>query len=794
MLIKLETERRRGLRIIEEIPDIELCKIQGYNGIGKTNAIKLLALCSGETPFRGDPAAWPSFREQLLAGTVRVSGLRDGEEIVWELTPEQWPADPKESLGESIGSMWINGKKASLGDVRQIFRVYHILAAETPQNVLSARVLEAQKEISAWNSERQKRLDAIDESIDRVSSLIVEAGPEKLSSEIVAARDALDRAKKVATELEEASHRMALLKRAAEVSDHLIQVRGRGPEMDAKLAELAERLSVLEREKESLDQKIADASARKHRDAEAEKYFKNSQAYLARHDRALSSARTALENAAAAAGIEPRRDVIEQAHREAGERLTELTSQLPSVHAAPLILEVLDDLIHRLNAAQDEDLGSATLLTDSEGTEIYSVLSLNRAFMAERENLRKRTPSADAAKLNEAISRTRNLLDSLARTSDALSNFELAEAGLVKAKKRLQDAVDGLPEQTARTLDELMESRNQLDRESAQVQTNHARLSHARELLGGGLDEQSLNSELVTLCQALGVKASRVKGQLSIETAKLEEIVRSNVQASQQAERASLAVERRSSAVKDVLLQLSQDDSNHWLFKSRPHLAELVQADAERQASALVDVLRDVERAGNRLHRIDSTVRGTGQALSELHASLGRGDGLPEGAEPLDHAVRLWLREDVRKWFDDELVRKALFGGGSDIRLDPRDMTICWTNEDGEEERRPLSAFSSGQQVFAYTQAQVAKLDREGLPAANRLIALDEFGSFLDWDRMSRLVDYLQSRERGATRDQVLVVLPLEEDAPRRRGEASVVQQQVRSLEQRGYFAEELRT
>jgi len=795
MHIRIETERRRGLRIIEEIPDIELCKIQGYNGIGKTNAIKLLALCVGETPFRSDSAAWPSFREQLLGGSVQISGLRNGEEIRWELTPERWPLDPAEPLNEAIGSIWINGKEASYNDVRQILRVYHILAADTPQDVLSARILEAQKEILGWNTERQARLNSLDESIDTVRTLIVDAGPENLAAELVAMRDSRKRAEKISDELAEASHRMKLLKRAVEVSDRLIQVRGRGPEMDATLAELVERLADLDSQKESLDQKIADASARKHRDAEAEKNFKNAQNYLDRHDRTLRAARRTLENAAASAGIEPQRDVIERAQREAGERLTSLTSQLPSVHSAPLILEVLDDLIRRLDAARDEELGSATLLTNAEGAEVYSVSSLNHALSAEREKLRKRTPSADAAKLNESISDTRNLLDSLTQTSDALAAFELAEAALGKAKKRLKDAVDGLPEQTARTLDELMENRNKLDKDSAQVQSNHARLSHARELLGGGLDEQSLNAELVQLCQAMGVKASRVKGHLLAEAAKLEEIARSDTQASQQAERANAAVEKRSSAMESAIIQLTQDAKNRWLIEALPHLADLAEADEESQAAALIAALSSVEKGRNKLHRIDALVRGTGRALGELHNSMDSRGGLPGGDEPVDRSVRLWLGEDVRKWFDDELVRKALFGGGSDIRLDPTDMTICWINEDGEEERRPLSAFSSGQQVFAYTQAQVAKLDREGLPAANRLIALDEFGSFLDWDRMSSLVDFLQSREHGATKDQVLVILPLEENAPRRRGgEDSVVQEQIRSLEQRGYFAEELRT
>ncbi|GGS50206.1 hypothetical protein [Streptomyces cinerochromogenes] len=792
MHIKIESERRRGLRIIDEIPDMPLCKIQGHNGIGKTNAIKLLSLCTGANPFRGDAAAWASFKSQLLAARVKISGLRDGETLEWDLEPSLWPDDPGEPLDDTIGALLINGRKANLRDVSEILRVHHIVAAETPQNVLAGRVLEAQKDIQGWDSQRQFRVDSMDEHLASVHALITHVSPEKIASEVLAAKEARIRATSLTERRETATERMGLLQRAKQVSDQLVEVRGQGPEMDAKLEELKNQLEAIERKKEELNNRIAEASARQHQDAEAEREFANAQKYLDRHDRAARNARIALDMLAASAEVDPERDVIDAAIGEASAKLTELTELLPQVHAAPLVLEVLDDLVRRLSEAERENLGHAALLEGDGGSTDWTVSSLREALSRQREILGQRTPSADAARLSDEIEKTRDRLYSLAQAKDTLAEFEAAESALSKAQVRLRNAAEGLPEQAARTLDDLMGARNELDQEAAKVQTRHARLTHTRELLGGGLDEESLSAELAQLCKQLGVKISRIHSQVASEAEKFEEIVRAETQAVQQAERAQQSLERRERETEQVLLQLQTAEELGWV-RNAVDIAQVSSMNLEQKAAFLCSVSAQLDRARNRLHLIDEAVRGTGTALSRLQAGLQTGTGQEDAETPYDRAARHWLGREVQRWFEDEFVRKALFEGGDRVRLDAHDMSIVWVNQNGEEERRPLTGFSSGQQVLAYTQAQIAKIDAEELPAANRLIALDEFGAFLDWKNMSSLVNLLKVREPGVSRDQVVVILPLEEDRPSGHGDVPV-DGQFRSLENRGYFAEELTT
>src|SRR5580698_7028367 len=152
MHVQIDAGFRRGLRIIEEIPNIPLCKIEGYNGIGKTSAIRLLQLCTGEQPFKDNRTAWRTFRAQLARANVRISELREAREIEWELTPSEWPEQPELLDDHSVGIIRINGQKASLLEVRQLLKVHHLNTSETPAKILITRTASAASVIDNWDS------------------------------------------------------------------------------------------------------------------------------------------------------------------------------------------------------------------------------------------------------------------------------------------------------------------------------------------------------------------------------------------------------------------------------------------------------------------------------------------------------------------------------------------------------------------------------------------------------------------------------------------------------------------
>ena len=88
---------------------------------------------------------------------------------------------------------------------------------------------------------------------------------------------------------------------------------------------------------------------------------------------------------------------------------------------------------------------------------------------------------------------------------------------------------------------------------------------------------------------------------------------------------------------------------------------------------------------------------------------------------------------------------------------------MSWS-ENQARRSRPLAAFSSGEQAFAYTRARLALLDDPDLTVKNQLIVLDEFGAFIAQHLLRGMLDYL--REWTGTRQgvRVLLILPLGRD------------------------------
>jgi hypothetical protein len=789
MHIRIEAESRRGLRIIGEIPDIPLCRIEGYNGIGKTNAIKLLRLCTGDQPFAGNDHSWRTFRNQLKSARVVVTGLHDAQEMEWALDPSRWP-EVAEPLGDLIGLIRINGRTARPRDISPLLSVHHVVAADTPVSVLTERINTAQKHIQGWDAEvGRQRQEEVELALGELQNKITDCAPSQLVRDLTITAEAEKLAKSLTDQLKAARERIKLLDRAVEVSIQLTQVRGRGPEMDHKIQELAARLEYLDEQRQELDDQIKNASAQKHHTEKAEKEFENAQRHLIRQDKALRTLRSHLQHLAAAAGVEPSEDALAAARHEASQHLNSLLEQQPRVNATPILVALLNNLTASLEAAEQENLGTTVLIDSDQEGSAWTVTALREAFQHREEFFSQLTPSADAEQLTQEIETTRGRLGAIAQTETVLGELETAQTALAKAEGRLLKATKGLPEQTARNLEDLMLNRTALDEETRTVQGDHARLSHTRELLGGGKTEDSLAAELVQLCREAKVEVARLRGHREKEQADLEELIRREAQASQQATLARRTSEGRLAKVTSTAHFLSQDSGVFWLRNAIPEISSLPALSPVDQAEALADVAAVIDRARDSLASTFSSLRGMETALGRLGSRIRQSNGQTGTETVSDRAAKLWLADEVRQWFESEVVRMALFNGGRDVKLDPDSLQLSWTAIDGQTNERPLAAFSSGQQAFAYTQAQVARLDRDENAASNRLIALDEFGSFIDAKNMSALASYLQARQAQAPNDQVLVILPLE-ISPAIASSNGGTNERVNSLRQRGYFAE----
>ncbi len=160
---------------------------------------------------------------------------------------------------------------------------------------------------------------------------------------------------------------------------------------------------------------------------------------------------------------------------------------------------------------------------------------------------------------------------------------------------------------------------------------------------------------------------------------------------------------------------------------------------------------------------------------------------------PLLRELSAEMGDRLRAEFDQEEIRNALFDGGELTYIDLGRLEAKW-RVDGEERSRPFEAFSSGEQVFAYTRARIERAKE--IEATHKIIALDEFGAFLARDRLERLARYLRDSVVGAIADQVLIVIPMaanyETQAAESRGPLQKrFQSRAEQIEQRGYFVDD---
>ncbi|QHF25738.1 hypothetical protein GTU73_18225 [Rathayibacter sp. VKM Ac-2804] len=122
--------------------------------------------------------------------------------------------------------------------------------------------------------------------------------------------------------------------------------------------------------------------------------------------------------------------------------------------------------------------------------------------------------------------------------------------------------------------------------------------------------------------------------------------------------------------------------------------------------------------------------------------------------------LQTWVEGEVASILSQEVLREELFEGAAEVDYDLDARSVVWRSKEGRRRRRPLEAFSSGEQVFAYTRAKLESLRPIAESSEHFLIFLDEFGAFVARDRFGQLMHYVQTDVIGTIADQVIVMLP----------------------------------
>lgn len=793
MRFEIDAKCKRGLRIIRELPDFEVSRIEGYNGIGKSSALRLLELCTGSQPFQGQDKPWASFRNQLTHADVRVTDLQGGvREIRWDLDPSAWPEKP-EPLGERLGRVWIDGTPARCEETGSLLRVHTIFGNETFPVTLAARLEAAARRLDAGlrrgSESAWQRMETLDSLLKESQESIQVPGAAEVKALRLDHANAEARSREAARQVERAQECVARLVEAKELAEQLDDVRGRGPELSGQLAEIERQQEALRQEHSSLDMQITETVRREHQDEAARREFELARQNLERRERALRDFRDMFNAAAAEAGIDPA--AIAAAQQELSSRLEELTRRLPKVNASPFMAQLLGDVTERLRRAEAAGLADEVFISGSPASAEWTVRAWREA--CEREAvIRAADGATDTAQEIEAeIAQARKRLALLARAEELHARIAQARMSRDRASQRLARAIEDLPPDEATTLDQLVSAREEAEAQLAQLGERYAAAKHALSLVGGGTDERTLRGRLARICDEVGVPQSRVRSQLAAEEVQLADARLVLAESRAHADAARRKAEAAAGTVATALSVVRQRPDLAFARSAAAELLLAAGASEADQAEALSVLGSAIEGARQRLQGAAGGIQGIIAAL-EMIARQFRGTPRPSEGKAWAKPVEAWLANQVSEWFSHGEVREALFPHGHDIQVDIEGMAVSWT-ADGEQMTRPMDAFSSGEQALAYTRARMASLDSTTADSANRLIALDEFGVFIAADSMRRLSTYLLDRHEQFPRNQVVVVLPLREEIRSRPDPADTAAvSRWSQLQDRGYLTERI--
>lgn len=752
-------EASAGLRVIPEIPSYNMCHVEGQNGIGKTVAAHLLELATGQQPYEGAPAAWRALKASLGAATILVDGLPGGQLEV-RLHPEGWPEEP-EPIGEWVGSRSFGGEDIALEDVRRLLQVFRISGDDTFEGTVATRLSRESATVERVADKLQLRLSALEPNLRALDGMMSRAGPQQL------AQDRL-RASHLEQQLQEAEkglsrHRLAVeqLEGAALARRRLQAVEDETPMLKSRLDEIEKEIKRADEEQAELEAERTELQVSVERALGLADAIKTAEQRRKRRATRLRNLEITAQRQSQDLGVTDSQEAVE-AELAVGEiELEGLKVQRVALDATDRMREVGDDISEPLEWAMREGLRDQVVAHLEDSRELR-VGDLHSAVERRRAELDLLSPIDAVTDLDRDIRMVRERLTHLRGLRDTLVKKERQAELLQESVEELESLVD---RQSSDVTDRYREITQHQQANSEQLQAmlrESVQLGHQLEVLSGGRSPEDLRAELHIALSRAGLKAEvDLEGELHDARGLFQRGEQSVAELRAALSSARRAVTAREAEIQRVSEQLLTREEFSWVrLAAAPLSADLdgsqVEAflarldDARARAYEQLYELRDV------IDRLAQSVRGVARAVDQ------RQQAARPSATSLEDEVRGVFAKRLRTELDQSEIRNALFDGGVLESIDLERLEATWRLSDGEVRSRPLEAFSSGEQAFAYTRAMIERVG--DVEASRKLVILDEFGAFIARDRLERLALYLSDRIINYVADQVVIILPLAVD------------------------------
>lgn len=768
------------LPIIEEIPDHPLVWLEGRNAIGKSLAVRFLELATGGRPYLNNQAAWETLPGSL--GRVKIVAQGASSKFEFELFPERWDRQAAAQSWERLGTARVNGATSSLDEVRARLRVHRIAGEEGLSRALG-REFQTQAEgvrqfAAAIAGDQGTASDLLDEAI----TLIDRADPRHLAAAEKIVESLRESSIRLSEERSPIEERIAAVRAAVNAKASLESLRGRGPDLLRQISEFEEQLKEASVRRERAVTSLTQLANKADKEAELTKKLEQIESLISRREKAAVKARDEVMDLAHRAGmtsspdgVRSRLDEIAGEIKDAAARRSELARS----DAVRVIVTRLGDVLDDVPGLTD-----ATTLFDLNGGPV------DRASFSAALDLRRR--ELDETGVAQEVDALDRRLLGLGEERELLTTLDSAIDVLVHKREMVVEALDQF-EELGKSLEsgavkKLKEARTQLneahaDSERLTVELIEAR--HAYALLAGGATELELEGRIAA---AVGASSSAdLDGESDTLEKRREQLSRELDSLSREAhaaEQSSASIRLEAAVAVQTMVgqaewgwlraSLPIDDIEKWL-PSQFTTAQRVLSSSQQVVDGVVGQVGAVETA----------LRDLG-----VHVS---GEGELQPATPVSDAVIDICERRLTQQFGSPEISSALFDGERVDRVNLRQLVIFWEHE-GQPMLRPLSAFSSGEQAFAYARALIEQIPPPG-EGQHVLLVLDEFSAFIAGDRRVLLSRLLRERVKSGKVSQVVLIVPLTQDyettalaATGKAGET--LRRRADAVASVGYFAE----
>ena len=788
---ELRSAATGGLRIIPEIPNISPCLLEGRNGIGKTVAVQLIQLVSGEVPaeYIARPERWESLRARLGATVLAVFGLAEGTTATVEFSPESWPQSPQNLNWECLGSAWINERPATMLEIADLLKVDRISgnedlaeSVERHRLVLESQLRAIGQVIADRNAAVMALVGEVLPDLDRLKPDEFDRQQESLEARERALVETRERASLVAENLSLAIHLNELIRKRG-------ATQGQSQELLAKRDVAAERVRNLEKHLQSSKAR-ADvlAQALRKQGGVAERLADASNLIRSRTEREAGLVRNVSE-ASRKLGVAPEPSLISSAADECRQRLVEIEGELRRLDLTGQVRIVIDNIAGHL-ARADRSLGDQLL---ASGFSPDLTLSAAAAAIAERRNAIRKEPTpeqvrelaAERHKFRGRLTQLTALAEQVSKLARAKELLRTAEVEYSRLEEQAAIASEGV--QASRDADAEVGS---VQQELTSALSELAALSETLSVQGT-MSPADVDSEISQILDQLGVterESDEAEARLRRESAAADH----NVEISQN--QVSAALQHSLTLRADLNDLIGRLDSLPWFAAAAGGTLRLSNGEPDVARywiarRAVLSSIEKIQKAADRVARLEGLCR---EFLQPRRDDAGT----------LDEQTRLFTPAFTRLFsarildaLGSPSIRRRVFDGAEPVELDAVNRTLLLRRSDGTLERRPLSSYSTGEQAFAFTQARI--LDLEPTAKPNRLLVLDEFGAFVSAERIPDLAEFLGSSTVRERAGQVVVILPLqvdyESEIENTLGALQVrYQERLSQIRTRGYCAVEL--